>query len=241
MKCVIFKCGRSGSSTISVSLYPNENRYKEIFNRKIQPGRHDQEFIRKKFGVEPIKGVYTQKQAKSIFDVEYLQHVLAIRNCVVLMPHQCKDSVLDYLKRQDFKLLFLKRRNLIAQYISLLLAKRNRLYRVCHEEDIEFDLSPVHVDIEKLTDFIHSVKHDTDRLFSFFGESLRNEYYEDIFSNWFFHMSEIKKWIGLDCEIRRPFTKKLRTCKLRDAIKNFRELKDHFKDEAQMLEWLNEE
>lgn len=128
----------------------------------------------------------------------------------------------------SLKVLHIKRRNRLAQYLSLLHAHKSDVWSAA--EAAAGEPAPLHLDPESCRAHFASVRqHEEDCAEAFKQHTIRDVYFEDLTSNCEQEFSAIQEVLGLKHEVIKPTLKRQRRRPLSQAVANFDELKAAFR------------
>lgn len=138
-------------------------------------------------------------------------------------------AVWDYLRGdRGLLVLHIKRRNRLAQYLSLLHAHKSDVWSAA--ETSAGEPTPLHLDPESCRAHFASVRqHEEDCAAAFKHHAMRDVYFEDLTSNCAEEFGAIQEALGLRHEAIKPTLKRQRRRPLSEAIANFDELKVAFR------------
>lgn len=134
--------------------------------------------------------------------------------------------VWDYLVQQpEFRILHIKRRNVLAQYVSLQLAHETNVWSGSRQGIA--DTQCVQLDAEACQNhfaWVRRLEEECDTLFK--NHELRTVYYEDLDHDLNQEMKAVQRFLGLRCEALRAQTARQQTRPLSQVITNYAELRD---------------
>jgi LPS sulfotransferase NodH len=133
--------------------------------------------------------------------------------------------VWDYLVQQPaIRILHIKRRNVLAQYVSLQLAHRTNVWSSPRPDTS--DTQCVQLDIGACQNhfaWVRRLEEECDTLFK--NHDLKTVYYEDLDHDSNQEMEAVQSFLGLRCEVLRAQTARQQTRPLSQVISNYAELR----------------
>ena len=137
-------------------------------------------------------------------------------------------AVWDYLARHsNIRVLHIKRRNILAQYLSLQLAHKTNVWSTIHP--VARETQPVRLEIEdcrKHFAWVRSLEEEADAFFA--GHEMLQVVYEDLLADQTAEMSKVQEFLGLREQRLSARTVRQRTVPLPRAIANYGALKEAF-------------
>lgn len=223
IKFVVVSEGRTGSNFLVSILenHPSIRVYSELFNRSDYKVMEylDEQGCLIKLGEDPIDFLETK-----IFNNEF--PVVGFK----LMYHQAKsqswNKIWTYVRR-NFRVIHLKRRNLLDRFLSLKLAIENN----CHVsyENQECYTKSVYIDPIELQNAIEvSLKGRKECEIIFKHTPCLEVWYEDICEDYENHIEVIQDFLGVVPKDLKPTTIKQRTESQSMLIDNYEELRQYF-------------
>lgn len=144
-----------------------------------------------------------------------------------------KDVLNYFINNKNLKIINLQRNNLLKSYLSIVLAKKNKLWWT-HKSI--FINTKVNLDYEKCVEFFLQIKKEVGYYNGFFSHSDKLDvYYEDLNNNKDKEIKRILEFLGSNQEILNSPMKKINKRDLKEVISNYSELKKKFKDTP----WIN--
>jgi LPS sulfotransferase NodH len=136
--------------------------------------------------------------------------------------------VWDYLvDRPDIRILHIKRRNVLGQYVSLKLAHKTDIWSSARP--VTQDPQRIRLDIAACQNhfaWVRRLEEECEALFK--SHKVTNVYYEDIARDSKDEIESVQKFLGLRCEILSAQTVRQQTRPLSQVISNYTELRDAF-------------
>lgn len=138
-------------------------------------------------------------------------------------------DILDFLKQnRDFKIIHLKRRNRFRRLVSAKIVEQNQVYilfnRRRRDNQIQVELTPAEV----VEGFNHTVIREM-MYDQFFAEhALLELFYEDLTTNTVEEGKRVLDFLGVAYQPLRVSTVKQNVRPLREMVKNYEALKQHF-------------
>jgi hypothetical protein len=137
-------------------------------------------------------------------------------------------AVWDYLARHsNIRVLHIKRRNILAQYLSLQLAHKTNVWSTIHP--VARETQPVRLEIEdcrKHFAWVRSLEEEADAFFA--GHEMLQVVYEDLLADQTAELSKVQEFLGLREQRLSARTVRQRTVPLPRAIANYGALKKAF-------------
>jgi LPS sulfotransferase NodH len=135
-------------------------------------------------------------------------------------------SVWDYLvDRPEIRILHIKRRNMLGQYVSLQLAHKTDFWSSTHPATqhppcIQLDIAAC----QNHFAWVHRLEEECETLFK--NHNIRNVYYEDLARDSTEEIESVQKFLGLRYEMLSAQTVRQQTRPLSQVIANYAELRD---------------
>lgn len=139
-------------------------------------------------------------------------------------------AVWDYLERHDdIRVLHIKRRNILAQYLSVHLAHKTNVWSATRP--VARETEPVRLEIEdcrKHFAWVRSQEEEADAFFA--GHDVLQVAYEDLIADQTAEMLKVQEFLGLREQELSAHTVRQRTVSLPRAIANYGALKQAFSE-----------
>lgn len=138
-------------------------------------------------------------------------------------------SVWSYLRRrEDIRVLHLRRRNLLARQVSLELAQTSRVWR--SRGGPSDGIPSITLDFDKCVEEFRRVRRGERELGEMFGPArVLDLAYEDLAASQATEMSRVFEFLGVENQGVRPATRRQSSGALKDKIENFDELEARFR------------
>ncbi len=161
----------------------------------------------------------------------FLNHFFAPKNGIhakgfKLMHFQTAymPGIIDYIKKQDVKVILLLRENLLKNTLSDLRARDTGVYH--NSGSVTEKLPKFHVDINLLSKKMGEIENFNKQLDQKTASMNRLKVAYEDFDNWDATMSRILKFLEVENIPVAPVSKKLNPDKLEDMIANYEEMKN---------------
>jgi len=225
---IVLGFARSGSSLLAnlLSSHPQIKMFSELFNDKL-PARKSHSLEAGPLAPDDDPHVYLEQR---IFRM-YLPHIRAVG--FKILYDQARDgdwsAVWDYLRRNRLKIIHLKRRNILDQYLSLELAHKSDIWVASQPEQNVGYNQTIELDPGHCLDFTGRMIKWWRQIDEFFQDSLVLQLtYEDLTANLAAESGRVLDFLGLEFEPLIPNIIKQRTTRKTEMIANYTDLKQAF-------------
>jgi LPS sulfotransferase NodH len=139
-------------------------------------------------------------------------------------------AICEYLRKiKNLNVIHLKRRNILANYVSWQIAKKTDVWILLkgknnHQIQLE-------IDYQDCLNYFHKTKALEKEHESFFAEhakQIHNLYYEDLVANTEQEIQGVQRFLGVESLPLTPYTQKQEKRSLQEIITNYDELKEKF-------------
>ncbi len=137
------------------------------------------------------------------------------------------DDARDYLRGMDVRVIHVQRKNLLKQYVSLLVAQKSQVW--VDRDGTKPSRATVHVDPVKAVDAIYAYRGNYEKSQADFNQQPSlTVYYEDLVEFHYHAMKKIFWFLDVEMVDANPGTHRQEHRPLTEIIENYRELADYF-------------
>ncbi|MGL5836805.1 MAG: Stf0 family sulfotransferase [Waterburya sp.] len=143
-----------------------------------------------------------------------------------------KKTICEYLQKiKNLNVIHLKRRNILANYVSWQIAKKTDVWILLkHQKNPKPTLEIDYEDCLKYFQKTKALEKEHENFFSNHSKQIHTLYYEDLVTNTEKEIQEIQQFLGVESLPLTPYTQKQEQRPLKEIITNYDELKEKFKD-----------
>jgi len=226
-KTIIINPGRTGGTLLvgALDCHPQLRFTGEILNLHTPSIPADARKI-----LENLHGPLPQireKNSNQQISAAYIEQLLEIYDGFKMLYYELNQEIISYLlKRDDVKLIHLKRWNAMEHCISQLVASRTKIYHIGPHQR-SYCINRLHVPPKSIGKYFKRYVNEQKRYDKILQGSM-SVFYEDLIKNWGTTMKSIQKYIGVKLE-SLPITQgKVIGNPIQEVVENYREMYYHF-------------
>lgn len=231
-KFVVISEGRTGSNYLMYLLrsHPEIVMYSELFNRNDPKVLEFLKLERRLVKNDEDPAEYISKE---VFCPGYPSEVRGVG--FKLMYYQARtknwEGLWKYLKEtKDIKIVHMMRKNLLARYLSLVLARRENVY-ITFDAKKGIHKDPIFLDYDDFDAKLNGSVKDRNNIKNFFrGSDYYEVYYENLLENKNEECSRLQEFLNLSYKTLTSGTIQQRQGSLKEMVMNYDELKEKYKN-----------
>lgn len=142
------------------------------------------------------------------------------------------EIICEYLRNiKNLKVIHLKRRNILSNYVSLEMAKKTDVWIKLHNKgNHDLKLKVNYKDCLEYFQKTRALEKEYELVFSKRSQQIHTIYYEDLVANKVKAIEDIQKFLRVECLPLISYTKKQEKRPLSEIIINYNELKEKFEN-----------
>jgi LPS sulfotransferase NodH len=234
-KTFILASARTGSGLLTFSLdqHPNFHAIGEILalEGRYMPNEAKEVLSSKAYGVKNVETAefpIGSLARQCITDHRYISKVMQKADLCKILYWQMPDmDVIHNIRYWGSKVIHLHRRDLLAAYVSLLIAEQTGQWHANPGDKVRSH-KKVSLDYNTFEHFIADYLQKETLIDHILYPNKIDVYYEDLVRRWNYEMAKVQKFLGLEVVNLPQNTKQTITDNHRELVSNFHKVRAHY-------------